>query len=264
MGKKLELTGQTFGLLKVLRKADEEECKKKRCTLWVCECSCPNHTIKIVRGGDLTSGQVRSCGCLHTNMLIERNKQGHKTNTYSDLQEDEHGKYYVGYASNTNNEFYIDADDFEKIKNYCWREVVDNKGYHYIGTQVLEGNKKTTLKIQYLILGKNVDHADRNPLNNRKYNLRFATSKEQNQNQRKHSNNTSGFTGVYYNKKTGKWKAAIGVNCRFIHLGTFENKEDAIVARLQGEMDFFGEDFAPQRDLFAQYHIKKQGEEENE
>lgn len=43
--------------------------------------------------------------------------------------------------------------------------------------------------------------------------------------------NSTGRTGVYQDKPSGKWKAAIGVNRKLIHLGTFENKEDAIKAR---------------------------------
>lgn len=39
------------------------------------------------------------------------------------------------------------------------------------------------------------------------------------------------------------------------HLGTFEIKEDAIVARLLAEKKYYGE-FAPQKDLFEKYGIK--------
>ena len=47
--------------------------------------------------------------------------------------------------------------------------------------------------------------------------------------------NSTGRTGVYQDKTCGKWKAAIGVNKKLIHLGTFENKEDAIRAREAAE-----------------------------
>ena len=37
---------------------------------------------------------------------------------------DEHGKYGVGYCSNTNNKFYFDMDDYDKIKDiYCSNNI---------------------------------------------------------------------------------------------------------------------------------------------
>ena len=44
-------------------------------------------------------------------------------------------------------------------------------------------------------------------------------------------------------------------NQKTYHLGRFVNKEDAIVARLKAEKEYFGE-FAPQRDLFVQCGIE--------
>ena len=44
------------------------------------------------------------------------------------------------------------------------------------------------------------------------------------------------------------------INHKEIPLGYFDDIEDAIKARLEGEVKYFGE-FAPQRDLFKQYGI---------
>ena len=48
-------------------------------------------------------------------------------------------------------------------------------------------------------------------------------------------NNTSGCTGVYQQKKTGKWVAEIIRNKQYRRLGQFEHKEDAIRARKAAE-----------------------------
>jgi hypothetical protein len=48
------------------------------------------------------------------------------------------------------------------------------------------------------------------------------------------------------------------IDAKQIHLGMFENKEDAIKARLEAEAKYFG-DFAPQRHLFEQYKINVGG-----
>lgn len=49
------------------------------------------------------------------------------------------------------------------------------------------------------------------------------------------SSNTSGYTGVYQNKKTGRWIANITFKGKKYHLGTFDKIEDAVRARKLGE-----------------------------
>ena len=52
--------------------------------------------------------------------------------------------------------------------------------------------------------------------------------------------------------------ARIVLNKKDIYLGRYSNKEDAIKARLEAEIKYFGE-FAPQRHLFEQYGINING-----
>lgn len=52
---------------------------------------------------------------------------------------------------------------------------------------------------------------------------------------KKYKNNTTGITGVYHVKKSGKWLAMIGSNRTLKCLGTYENKEDAVKARRKAE-----------------------------
>ena len=52
-------------------------------------------------------------------------------------------------------------------------------------------------------------------------------------------NNTSGKTGVYFYKKTNKWVARITLKGEEKYLGAFDNKEDAIKARLKAEEEYF-------------------------
>jgi len=83
-----------------------------------------------------------------------------------------------------------------------------------------------------------VDHISRDKTNNHISNLRWATSTENNQNVSIKSNNTSGTTGVSFYKK---WRAQIRADGRNINLGSFEDKNDAIVARQEAEMYWFGQ-----------------------
>jgi hypothetical protein len=60
MGRPLiDLTGQVFGRLTVQYRADRESPPR-----WLCLCECGATTT--VRGGNLTNGKTRSCGCLHS------------------------------------------------------------------------------------------------------------------------------------------------------------------------------------------------------
>lgn len=91
-------------------------------------------------------------------------------------------------------------------------------------------------------LEKLVDHIDGDKSNNKIKNLRLASS-SQNQMHRVNlaSNNTSGVTGVFWYKTFKKWKALIRVNGKTKHLGYFINKEDAIKARREAEIKYYGE-----------------------
>lgn len=75
---------------------------------------------------------------------------------------------------------------------------------------------------------KGIDHLDGDGLNNRIENLRDTGQKKNQQNRRKNKNNTSGDTGVYWNKKLGKWQAQIGLVGGKKYLGLFEEKEKAV------------------------------------
>ncbi len=67
-----------------------------------------------------------------------------------------------------------------------------------------------------------IDHINRDRADNRLENLRSATPAQNQFNQPKQSNNTSGFKGVFFDKRRGSWFAAIREKGRNIHLGTFE------------------------------------------
>lgn len=59
--------------------------------------------------------------------------------------------------------------------------------------------------------------------------------------QKRRSTNTSGKTGVSFQKQTGKWKAEMRKEGKSYFLGYFYNLEDAIKARENGELLHYGE-----------------------
>lgn len=86
-----------------------------------------------------------------------------------------------------------------------------------------------------------IDHINRNPSDNRWCNLREATRAQNNYNIKKSVRNTSGYKGVSFHKNTNKWKATINVKCKPIHLGLFDNKEQAAEAYIQAAKKYHGE-----------------------
>nr|DAU90285.1 MAG TPA: hypothetical protein [Bacteriophage sp.] len=59
MGKIIDLTGQTFGRLKVVK---FDSLSKNNQAKWKCKCKCGNEVV--VAASHLKSGHTKSCGCL--------------------------------------------------------------------------------------------------------------------------------------------------------------------------------------------------------
>jgi len=88
-----------------------------------------------------------------------------------------------------------------------------------------------------------VDHIDGDPLNNNLSNLRWATRTENSRNRKKHRNNTSDYTGVYFDKWNGKWKAQINMDGKRKTLGLFHTPEEASAVYEEAAKEAFGEFF---------------------
>ena len=243
----IDLTGMQFERWTVIKKSE----KKSKEIYWECLCSCKNKTKKDVAARSLRGGRSKSCGCLQkeTASILGKNKK--KYNKYKIINDN----VVEMITTNTKEKFCIDLIDFNKIKDYAWRYGT----WGHICTTVIEKGKRKSVILHRLLMdfpNKIIDHKDRNPLNNRRSNLRLVTQKENQQNFSKSSRNTSGHIGVHKNKYKTKWVARIFSNNQSYHLGEFENKEEAIIYRLKAELKYFGKDFAPQRHLFNQYGIE--------
>jgi len=79
-----------------------------------------------------------------------------------------------------------------------------------------------------------LDHINHDRADNRITNLRIATQRENIINMSMSSKNTTGYTGVSFSKARNKYEAYVKVNYKQIHLGTFEDIEDAAKAAKEG------------------------------
>jgi len=86
-----------------------------------------------------------------------------------------------------------------------------------------------------------LDHINGIKTDNRIANLREANDMQNARNSKKPVNNTSGYTGVSYCKLTNKWRVLIKVNRKSISFGRHACIEDAVKARKEAEIRYFGE-----------------------
>lgn len=80
-----------------------------------------------------------------------------------------------------------------------------------------------------------IDHINGDRSDNRISNLRLVDGAGNARNRKRAANNTSGVTGVGWQRRIQKWTAQIKVDGRPIHLGVFASKQDAIAARQLAE-----------------------------
>jgi hypothetical protein len=130
----------------------------------------------------------------------------------------------------------IDAGDVEMVSPHRWWAWVNYRiDGSILAVYALTGARPNDKQIKpplhrFLMDAPNgleVDHIDRNGLNNRRSNLRIATHAENQQNQGLRVNNTSGFKGVNWHKPMQKWRAYIQANGKLHHLGLYSTPEDA-------------------------------------
>lgn len=72
-----------------------------------------------------------------------------------------------------------------------------------------------------------IDHINGDKTDNRLFNLRDVTSRENSQNVKRRSDNTSGVVGVYWDRNRGKWLAQIRFDGKQKHLGYFDTLDEA-------------------------------------
>lgn len=75
MRKVIDLTGQKFGRLTVIKRGDNAGIHAQ----WLCKCDCGNPELVLIRGQSLKDGKTCSCGCIRKENAIQTriNKYNH-------------------------------------------------------------------------------------------------------------------------------------------------------------------------------------------
>lgn len=113
-------------------------------------------------------------------------------------------------------------------------------GYIYLGIfgKLYSAHRVAFYMHHGSISEKEIDHINGIKSDNSIVNLRQVSRITNMRNTKKSLSNTSGMTGVYWDKCIGKWTSKIGVNGRSVHLGCFEKIENAIAARKSAEQKY--------------------------
>ena len=138
----------------------------------------------------------------------------------------------------------VDDEDFELISQYKWYPM-DHHNNFYARANVYKNKKRTQIKMHRLIMNVinpkvQIDHIDRDGLNNQKSNLRICTNSQNHMNEKKRKNCSSRFKGVSWHKRCKKWMAKIKTEDKQKHLGYFNNEKDAAKAYDAAAKKYFG------------------------
>ena len=209
-----DLAGKVFGAFEVLYEAAR---RKNNARVWMCRCKCGTEmevyqTNLIIR----PNGMCRNC-MFESRQKSEMHKslrtvyEGMIGRCYSDSDPDRYA-YYGGRG----------------IK-VCDRWLEESgKGFQNFWEDMGDRPEGATLDR----IDPNGDYC--------KENCQWVNKTEQSFNRRKGSNNTSGRTGVYWDRRLEKWYARIAKEGQHFNLGFFDSFEDAVKAREEAELKHYG------------------------
>lgn len=127
----------------------------------------------------------------------------------------------------------VDDEDYERLNEFKWHANSEGYAVRAVRNDVRE---QVRIRMHRSVQGisaidiRCVDHINGNRVDNRKENLRVCTRAENQANRKAQRNNTSGFKGVHWVKRSQKWTAQIMTGGKSHSLGYFETAEAAYSA----------------------------------
>jgi hypothetical protein len=120
---------------------------------------------------------------------------------------------------------------------------VNSYGYRMIG---FDGKYRYAHRLAWLYMTgrypeNEIDHRNKDKLDNRWVNLREATSRQNAMNRKMRKDNRTGLKGVGFDRRRGKYTASITHNGRVCFLGLFNNPEEAHAAYVENAKLLYGE-----------------------
>lgn len=218
-GTKKELSGQKFGRLTVLEK-DGSSASAAKQHRWICECDC-GKKVSIPQS-KLLKGEKTDCGCEKEKSLNPRavDMTGQKFGRLTVLH-----PVFMQKTASKKKMAWLCRCDCGKEKIVLRNNLISGrtKSCGCLHSEILRDISKegTVCKV---FNGTQI----------------FAITPDRNPS----VNNTSGRTGVSWDKSKQRWRVAIGVQGKRINLGYFKNLEEAIDARAAGEQKYYAPIFS--------------------
>ena len=186
--------------------------KRRRCS-WYHLVQCDCGTQKIVDGCDLSTGHIKSCGCL--------SKEIRKTHNMSNDPEYKVWASMIQRCSNPNS---------RSAKNYLERGIKVCERWHSFENFFEDMGKRPEPKYTLERVDNDGDYQPDNCM--------WADRSAQSINQRIRKDNTTGHKGVYYKKSEDRYFSSISRDKHRVFLGFFDTKEEAIIARKTAEQNY--------------------------
>lgn len=133
----------------------------------------------------------------------------------------------------------FNVEDIDKVKEHFWHRTDLQRSTYYCRSNKLGRLHRYILEVSDDSIV--VDHINHNGLDNRRCNLRVCTNSQNICNCCIPKNNKSGHKGVYWDSNRKKWNTQITINKKTIHLGRYDNIEDAIRVRNEAAKKYYGE-----------------------
>lgn len=137
----------------------------------------------------------------------------------------------------------VDDCDYPELSKHNWCAVKDHHTFYACRAVTISPNKQKRILMHREIVGGvlKIDHRDGDGLNNRRHNLRPASTRQNGQNRRKMAPASSQYKGVCFSKQERKWMSRIAVLGRRMSLGYFCSEQDAARAYNDAAKKYFGE-----------------------
>lgn len=141
----------------------------------------------------------------------------------------------------------VDDEDYSYLSEFRW-SCVDGYAVRSEYVSRAGGRQRNRhIRMHRAILsapvGLEVDHINRDRLDNRKRNLRLCSHGENQRNGSIRRDNTSGYVGVTYHRPRGTWQARLRFSGKRVTIGYFSSPTDAAKAR-DAYIDSIKDEFA--------------------
>ena len=140
----------------------------------------------------------------------------------------------------------VDDDLFEELNQYNWYASETKGGFYAARRKTFSYRNNKIVYMHREILNCSslvyeVDHINRNTLDNRKENLRLVLHIKNMQNRKENKNTTSIYRGVHWNKRSNKWTVQITSDGMTYCLGNFASEREAAHAYNIKAKELYGE-----------------------